>query len=63
MVACVHLGRDTDSICATTGRLVGGLVGLKGMPDDWVQALQSVNSDKLDLLGSANQLADLAGAG
>jgi ADP-ribosylglycohydrolase len=61
MIACVHLGRDTDSICATTGRLAGGMVGLKRMPADWVQTLQMVNSDKLDLLGRANQLADLAG--
>ena len=62
MVASVHLGRDTDSICATTGRLAGGLVGLGGIPDKWVQTLQAVNSDKLDILGRANQLADLAGA-
>lgn len=36
------------------------MVGLKGMPADWVQTLQTVNSDKLDILGRANQLADLA---
>lgn len=61
LVASVHLGRDTDSICATTGRLVGGLVGLRGMPTAWVETMQSVNGDKLDLLARANQLADLAG--
>ena len=61
MIASVHLGRDTDSICATTGRLAGGLAGLSGIPADWVDALQQVNRDKLAILERANQLADLAG--
>jgi hypothetical protein len=62
LTACVSLGRDADSIAATTGRLAGALVGLSGMPSDWVETLQSVNIAEMDLLAQGNLLADLARA-
>jgi hypothetical protein len=62
LIACVNLGRDADSIAATTGRLAGALGGLSGMPADWVETLQSVNLGEMDLLAQGNLLADLAGA-
>jgi hypothetical protein len=62
MIACVNLGRDADSIAATTGRLAGALVGLSGMPSDWVETLQTTNIREMDLLAQGNRLADLAGA-
>ena len=62
MVSCASLGRDTDSISATCGSWIGGLGGLKGIPADWVNALQTVNSQEMDLLGIANKMADAAGA-
>ena len=61
MIACVNLGRDADSIAATTGRLAGALVGLSGLPSDWVETMQSVNIAEMDLLAQGNRLADLAG--
>lgn len=60
MIACINLGRDADSIGSTCGSLVGALVGLKGIPTDWVQAMQTVNINEIDLLARANKLADLA---
>ena len=62
MVSCASLGRDTDSIASTCGSWIGGLVGLKGMPADWVNAMQTVNSKEMDLLGIANKMADAARA-
>jgi ADP-ribosylglycohydrolase len=61
MIACVNLGRDADSIAATTGRLAGALSGLSGLPADWVEILQTVNIEEMDLLAQGNRLADLAG--
>lgn len=63
MVACVNLGRDSDSIASTCGSLIGALVGVDGIPSDWVQAMQTVNIKEIDLLARANKLADLALAG
>jgi hypothetical protein len=62
MTACVSLGRDADSIASTCGSWIGGLVGLKGIPRDWVETIQRVNAAEIDLLARANRLADLAGA-
>jgi ADP-ribosylglycohydrolase len=59
LVTSVNLGRDTDSIAATTGRLAGALVGLSGMPEAWVETLQRANQRETDLLGRGRQLADL----
>ena len=62
LVSCASLGRDTDSITSTCGSWIGGLVGLQGIPADWVQAMQTVNSQEMDLLGIAGKMADAAGA-
>ena len=59
MISCVSLGRDTDSIATTCGSWIGGLVGLKGIPADWVETIQTVNLGEIDLLGRSNRLADL----
>ena len=59
MTSCVSLGRDTDSIATTCGSWIGGLVGLKGIPADWVETIQTVNLREIDLLGRSNRLADL----
>jgi ADP-ribosylglycohydrolase len=61
MSAVVAMGRDTDSIATSCGTWIGGLVGLSGIPDEWVSTLVSANPE-LDLLGDARALADLASA-
>jgi hypothetical protein len=60
MTACVNLGRDADSTASTCGSLIGGLVGVAGIPAEWVQAMQTVNINEIDLLARAGKLADLA---
>lgn len=60
MTACVNLGRDADSIASTCGSLIGSLVGLKGIPTDWVNAMQTVNINEIDLLDRAGKLAELS---
>jgi hypothetical protein len=60
MTSCVSLGRDADSIATTCGSWIGGLVGLEGIPADWVETVQAVNLGEIDLLGRSNRLAGLA---
>jgi hypothetical protein len=62
MVACINLGRDCDSTGSTCGSWIGGLTGLKGIPEDWVSKLQYVNRNHMDIHATANKLADMAGA-
>lgn len=59
MSACVSIGRDADSIASTCGSWIGGLCGLKAIPLDWVETMQRVNIDEIDLLARANKIADL----
>lgn len=62
MVAVANTGRDTDSIASTTGSWIGGLVGYSGMPKDWVDTMQRVNINHINLIERATKLAALAGA-
>jgi ADP-ribosylglycohydrolase len=62
MIAVAATGRDTDSIASTTGSWVGGLVGYHGMPQDWVETMQRVNINHINLIERATKLAALAGA-
>ena len=62
MVACINLGRDCDSIGSTCGSWIGGLTGMKGIPEGWVSMLQNVNRNYMDINATANKLADMAGA-
>ncbi|HEV2125497.1 MAG TPA: ADP-ribosylglycohydrolase family protein, partial [Chloroflexota bacterium] len=60
MAAVCALGRDTDSIATSCGTWIGGLVGLSGIPTEWVEAVIRVNRSDVDLLGDAQALARLA---
>lgn len=62
LTSCASLGRDTDSIASTCGSWAGGLVGLRGIPVEWVNAMQSVNRREMDLLAIANKMAAAARA-
>lgn len=62
MIACINIGRDSDSIGSTCGSWIGGLVGFSGMPQDWLETMQRVNIGYINLTERANKLADLAGA-
>ena len=62
MTACIGIGRDADSIGSTCGSWIGGLVGMNGIPDGWVDTMQRVNINHINLTQRANKLADLAGA-
>lgn len=58
--ATVTMGRDCDSTATAVGFLVGALVGLEGLPDQWVDEVQKSNLSELDLMKVGNDLCDLA---
>jgi ADP-ribosylglycohydrolase len=62
MIACINIGRDSDSIGSSCGSWIGGLVGYSGMPQDWVETMQRVNLGHINLTERALKLAVLAGA-
>lgn len=59
ITTAASLGRDTDSHSSNCGALIGGLVGLGGIPKPWVETLVAANPE-LDLLLEARELAHLA---
>ncbi len=38
---CISLGGDTDTIASMAGALSGCLVGMNGLPDDWIKRLEN----------------------
>ena len=56
MTHAVKLGGDTDTIGAMTGAIAGGYHGLKGIPTEWVEALENEGKGRDYVLHLAAQL-------
>ena len=40
VLKAVNLGDDTDTVAAVAGGLAGGVYGLEGIPQEWLNSLQ-----------------------
>ena len=56
---CVNLGRDCDTTATTVGAWVGGLHGMSGLPQEWVDTVRKANRKEMDLDALAESLCAL----
>jgi len=58
IIGATNIGRDTDTIAAIAGELMGVLYGVQALPADWVEKVLRLNPNP-DLSKMARDLSDL----